>query len=231
MLRDRKASVPEGANSRLKGIRQVFSWALEAKIQGIAYNPTRDVPYLKRKGTGWHSWTVEEIEQFEASHAIGTKARLALALLIYTGQRRSDVVRFGRQHFRKGWLHFTQAKNQNRTPVNIEIPILPALQAIIDKSPVGDLTFLVTEFGKPFTANGFGNKMRRWCNAAGLTHCSAHGLRKASAVIAAENGATEDQLMAIFGWLTPKQAAHYTKAARRRKLAGDAMALLERHRK
>ena len=231
VLRDRKAPVPESANSRLKAIRQVFAWALGAKLNGITYNPARDVPYLKRKGSGWHSWTVEEIEQFEVRHPVGTKARLALALLIYTGQRRSDIVRLGRQHVREGWLHFTQAKNQNRKPVTLDIPVLPVLEDIIVQSPVGDMTFLVTTFGRPFTVNGFGGWFRRRCNEAGLSHCSAHGLRKASAAIAAENGATEDQLMAIFGWTTAKQAAHYTKGASRRRLAGDAMGLLQRHRR
>ena len=228
VLRDRKSHVPQGANNRLKALRQVFSWAIEAQVKGVTYNPARDVAYLKRQSDGFHSWSIEEIEQYEARHPIGTRARLALALLVYTGQRRSDVVCFGRQHVRKGWLHFTQVKNRNRKPVIMEIPILSVLQHIIDESPLGDLTFLVTERGAPFTANGFGNKMRQWCNEAKLPHCSAHGLRKASAAIAAENGATEDQLMAIFGWLTPKQAAHYTKGARRRKLAGDAMGLLDR---
>ncbi len=150
--------------------------------------------------------------------------------MIYTGARRSDIVRLGRQHVRNGWLHLTQAKNAKRRPIKVDIPILPILQSVVDASPVGDLAFLATEHGRPFTVNGFGNKMRQWCNEAGLPHCSAHGLRKASATIAAENGATEDQLMAIFGWLTQTQAAHYTKAARRRKLAGDAMGLLEHRR-
>jgi integrase len=80
----------------------VFTWALGAKLNGVTYNPARDVPYFKAKGSGWHSWTIEEIEQFEARHPVGTKARLALALLIYTGQRRSDIVRLGRQHVRNG---------------------------------------------------------------------------------------------------------------------------------
>jgi hypothetical protein len=60
------------------------------------------VAYLKGKPGGFHSWTREEVEQFEARHLIGTKARLAMALLLYTGQRRSDVVLFGRQHVRDG---------------------------------------------------------------------------------------------------------------------------------
>jgi hypothetical protein len=43
-------------------------------------------------------------------------------------------------------------------------------------------------------------KMNDWFDAAGLPHCSSHGLRKAAAVIPAENGATAPELCAIFGW-------------------------------
>jgi hypothetical protein len=68
--------------------------------------------------------------------------------------------------------------------------------------------------------------MRQWCDESGLFHCSAHGLRKAGASIAAENGATSDQLKAIFGWTTSQQADLYTRAARRKKLAGDGAKLL-----
>jgi integrase len=137
-------------------------------------------------------------------------------------------VRLGRQHVREDWLRFQQYKNRNRHPVLIEIPILPELQRIIDASPTGDLTFLVTDYGRSFTAAGFGNRFREWCDQAGLPHCTAHGLRKAGAAIAAENGATEHQLMSIFGWQTIKEAERYTKAARRKKMAGDAMPLLRR---
>jgi integrase len=97
---------------------------------------------------------------------------LACSLLLFTGQRRSDVVLLGRQHVRNGHhgptLRFTQQKNRKRKPVTLEIPIVPELQAILDASHCGDLTFLVTEFGKGFTANGFGNRFRRWCDEAGL---------------------------------------------------------------
>ena len=78
------------------------------------------------------------------------------------------------------------------------------------------MTYLVTEYGKPFTAAGFGNKFRDWCNQAGLHHCSAHGIRKSGAKVAAENGATAHQLMAMFGWETIKQAEHYTRRASQR---------------
>lgn len=223
-IRDEHAAKPDGANGRVKALRQLFAWAMET--ERAARNPARDVPYLQGKGDGFHTWTPEEVRKFEAHHPIGSKARLAMALLLYTGVRRSDVVTLGRQMARDGWLHFTEGKGAERHPKQRAIPILPELQEVIDATPSGHMTYLVTEFGKPFTAPGFGNKFRDWCNQAGLPHCSAHGLRKAGATLAADNGATEHQLMAIYGWASPKQAALYTKRANRRKLAGDAMHLI-----
>jgi integrase len=226
VLRDRKANVPESANGLVKAIRQVFTWAIKAEIEGVTSNPARDVPYFPSKGPGWHTWTVEEVRQYEARHPVGTKARLALDLLLYTGVRRSDVVRLGRQMVRRGWLHFTEMKGRERLPKERAIPILSVLAKSIAATPSNNMAFLTTEYGQPFTGNGFGNKMREWCDEAGLPHCSAHGLRKAGATIAAENGASDRQLMAIFGWETEKQANVYTKKADRKRLAGDSMHLL-----
>jgi site-specific recombinase XerD len=205
-LHDRKAEKPEAANSLLKALRQVFAWAIIAKHADR--NPARDVPYRKTGSQGFHAWTVEEVRQFMVRHPIGTKAHLALGLLLFTGQRRSDVVEFGRQHIRNPedvapmlrklhpgrWLRFTQRKNRRRKPIDLTIPIQPVLEDIIAASPCGDLTFLVTQFGKGFTNNGFGSWFKKRCREAGLPHCSAHGLRKASATIAAENGASDRQL-------------------------------------
>ncbi len=228
VLRDHKAGLPWAANGRVKAIRRMFKWAIEEEVPGVSVNPARDLSYLKGQPGGYYSWSVDEVSQYEARHPVGSKARLALALLLYTGQRRSDVVLFGRQHLREGWLKFTQQKNRNRKPITLELPVLPVLQEIIDASPTGDETFLATDQGHPFTGNGFGNKIRQWCDEAGLPLCTAHGLRKAGAAIAAENGATANQLMSIFGWLTLKEAERYTRAAEQKTLAANAMSLLER---
>jgi integrase len=226
VLRDRKREVPEAANARLKAIRRVFRWAIETGIDGLPVNPARDVGYFRQATDGHHTWTDEEVARFEARHPPGTKAHLALALLMYTGARRSDVVLFGRQMIRDGWLTFVETKGRGQTIKRHEMPVLPELQAAIEAGPTGHLTFLVTGYGKPFTTAGFGNWFRDRCDEAGLAHCSAHGLRKAGATRAAENGATEHQLMAIFGWTSPQQAAVYTRKARRRILAAEAIHLL-----
>lgn len=105
------------------------------------------------------------------------------------------------------------------------LPIVPVLQEILDASPSGDLTFLVTEHGKPFTDAGFGNWFGDRCKEAGVPG-RAHGLRKAGATIAANNGATAHQLMGIFGWDTLKMAEAYTRAADQQRLAASAMHML-----
>ena len=231
VLLDRKLAVPEGANNRVKAIRAVFKWAVRKKGGDgkplASHDAARDVPYLRSNNpTGYHTWTLEEVQQFGERHPIGTKARLALALLLYTGQRRSDVIRFGKQHVKRGALTFTQHKGRNRKPHKLTLPILPALQKIIDASPCADMTYLVNELGRQFTDAGFGNWFRDRCVEAGVPG-RAHGLRKAGATIVANKGATAHQLKAIFGWDTLKMAEQYTRAADQERLAQSAMHLLD----
>jgi len=221
-LRDAKADAPEAANAVVKALRQVFKWAVEA--EHLDSNPAKEVPYIQTGSQGFHSWTMDEVRQYEERHPIGTRAHLALALLLYTTQRRSDVVRLGHKMAHDGWLKFTQTKNANRHPINLEIPILAELQRIIDATiPIGKGTYLVTEFGKPFSVAGFGNRFRSWCDKAGLPHCSAHGLRKAGSARLAELGASDREIMSITGHQSAKEVDRYTKGARQKKLAASAM--------
>ena len=94
-IRDEIADRPEAANDRVKSLRQVFKWAKLPHIDLAKNNPAMDVPYFRTGSTGHHTWTVEEVRQYEAHHPIGSPARLALALLMYTGVRRSDLVQLG----------------------------------------------------------------------------------------------------------------------------------------
>ena len=211
MLRDRRAEKPGAANNRLKYVGSMLSWAVERNL--LRANPARDVKPLRYSTDGFHAWTPAEVKQFETHHKVGTKARLALALMLYLGVRRGDVVVLGRQHVRDGAVRFVPQKTRRKKMHAIEIPILPELAKIIEASPTGDLTFLVTALRKPFTANGFGNWFRDRCDEAGLPECSAHGLRKAGASIAAERGATDRQLMAMFGWELPRALLKLARAA------------------
>lgn len=224
ILMERRADKKGAANNRLKYLSAMFGWAVAAKI--MTSNPARDVDPIRYATSGFYTWTMDDVRQFEERHPIGTKARLALALLLFTGVRRGDLVTLGRQHIKDGWLRFIPRKTRHVRAVASEKPVLPILSDIIAKSPAGNMTLLVTEYGRPFTAAGFGAWFRKRCNEAGLPQCTAHGLRKAGATMLAERGATDRQLMAVYDWTSASQATIYTRAASRKKLAGEAMHLL-----
>jgi integrase len=223
-----RAAKPDSANGLRKALRAMMRHAVEMGIRSD--DPTRDVKAIRVKSDGYHSWTEGEIAQFENRHPIGTRARLALALLLFTGQRRGDVVRMGKQHLGVELVDGDQVAVirvvQEKTGVQLAVPIHPALAAIIDDTPV-DLTFLTTAFGKPFTAAGFGNWFRDQCNTAGLPHCSAHGLRKAAARRLAEAGATEHMIGSITGHTSLREIVRYTRAADQKRLAVAAMLKLK----
>lgn len=210
--------------NRKKHISAVLGWG--AEHDHLSSNPARDVKLETVATSGFYTWTLDDVAQFEARWPIGTKPRLALSLLLFTGARRQDMVTFGKQHVRDGWLRYVPLKTIKKRRTLSQKPWLPQLDAIVAASPCGSLTYLETAYRKPFTAAGFGNWFRDRCNDAGLPMCTAHGLRKAGATIAAENGATAHQLMAIFDWSTISQAEVYTKAAEQKRLTGSAMHLI-----
>jgi len=223
--RERRAAAPHAANNFLKSMRRFFKWASDPEGgKLVAVNPMIGVKLLKGKNKdGFHTWTNAEIERFEQRWPIGTRERLALDLLLYTGLSRGDVVRLGLQHVADGVITFRMEKGRGDGVVYP--PVLPILAATIAASKKGDLTFLVTERGTPFVKESFGNWFRAACSEAGCPG-SAHGLRKAGATRAAENGATINQLMALFGWKTEKMALLYTRKADRKRLASQAAPLL-----
>jgi integrase len=227
ILHNLKADTPDAANARLQAIRAVFEWALDNEDRRVTANPARDVKRLppKRPG-GWPTWSEDEIEKFHARHPRGTKARVAFDLMLYTGARRSDIIRLGRQHIRGGVLSFQAFKGRNKKPMQVDLPILPELLATLDALPVGDLVFLVSQLGRPFTANGFWRWFKSRCREAGVNR-SPHGLRKAAAVRLAHAGASPHMLQAWFAWSDPDMASIYTEAVDRKRLAGSAARLLE----
>ena len=228
-LRDRKAARMGAANQRIKVLSALFSWAIEAGQ--ATSNPCRDVKKIAYASDGFYTWTREDIAKFVERHPLGTKAHLALALLLYTGVRRSDAVLIGRQHIRGDSIVFVPAKTKKKKPTPLTIPLLPVLREVIEATPHSAecLTILETEWSRPYASgNAFGNKVKDWCIAAGLPECSAHGLRKLAAVSMAEAGATVQQLMASFGWSTPAQAIRYIEKASQAKMAAAAMPLIGR---
>lgn len=217
-----KRDTPSAANNLLQMLRILMKFAVEEEMR--TDDPTFGVRPIGNKTDGFHSWSEDEIGIFEAKHPVGSRARLAFALLLYTGQRRSDVIRMGRQHIRDNCISVRQQK----TGQELRIPIHRELARIIAATGSGNLTFLVTNEkqvrqSKPFTGAGFTNWFREMCKEAGLPHCSSHGLRKAMARRLAEAGCSEHEIAAITGHRSLQEVRRYTAAANQVVLAQRAI--------
>lgn len=213
-----RATTPAAANHILRTMRALMRHAID--LEWRADDPTRDVRRLKEKGEGAATWTEADIAAFESRWAPGTKPRLALALLLYTGQRRSDVVRMGRQHVKDGAIEVRQVK----TGVRLLIPLHPRLAALL-ATETDRLTYLTTEAGAAFSPNGFYMRFRGWCKAAKLpAGRSPHGLRKAAARRLAEAGCTAHEIAAVTGHRTLAEVQRYTQAVDQARLAVAAVA-------
>jgi hypothetical protein len=180
----------------------------------------------KPKSKGFHAWTDDEVETYRKRHAPGSKARLALEVLLMTGHARSDVIRMGDHYVRSGRLSMSRKK----TGTEFSIQLLPELVAELalhhQTGAVRSMLWLTSEHGTPFgSAATFGNWFAKRCKEAGVPG-RAHGLRKASAIRHALHGATAHELMAWHGWKTIQEAQEYVEQASKMKLADNAAAKL-----
>lgn len=222
--RDKRAATPAQARNFLDAMRGLFRWALEAEY--VKVDPTAGVTNPTRPpGEGFPAWSEDDVQAYQKKWELGTKERVWLDVLLYTGLRRGDAVRLGRQHVRDGVATLRTEKSQDE--IVVTIPILPILAMTLKAGPTGDMAFICGDKQEPLTKESFGNYFRRACRDAGVKK-SAHGIRKFAATNAANNGATVAQLEAIFGWQGGQMAALYTRGANRRRLSLEAMHMLER---
>ncbi|MHA7777229.1 tyrosine-type recombinase/integrase [Roseibium sp. M-1] len=224
----KRRETPAAADKLVKYLKALFNWALNdldlmARFP-LPRNPAEGVSKISRSD-GFHTWSASEIATFREHYPLGTTARLAFELLYNLGIRRSDLVQLGPGNLDGDTIKLVPQKGSKNEL--LVLPIAKALAEALRHDPQDQETFLMTEYGKPFSSNGFGNKMRDWCDTAGLKQCSSHGLRKSAATVLAEAGATEYQLMAVFGWSDSKTARIYTKKAEQQRLARSAFAHLE----
>ena len=213
-----KAGKPSAQRNLLRVLRVLLGFAVSQKMRRD--NPALGIELPTIATTGFHSWTEEELRRYELHYALGSKEILALHLLLYTAARRADTVTFGPPNVHSGRLVFTASKNG----AELKIPIAAPLAATIAATPmIGVKTFLVTEYGRPFTPAGFGNWFRKRCDQAGLPHCSAHGLRKAFLRRMAEAGCSEDYIASISGHKDMREIRTYVQAANKARMADEGM--------
>lgn len=211
-----------GGSSSAERLREMLMrlFNLAIRLEWISANPVMLSEPIKHQGDGFYAWNEADIAKYRERWPVGTKARLAMELMLWTGARR------GNAHVMKQPVGGRIKEVAVKTKKDINVPVAPRLQAAIDAMPEGSTgeTLIVTEFGKPFSAAGFGNKMREWCDLAGLPQCTAHGLRKALTRRAAQLRVGQQGLKALGQWSQDREVAVYAESADRVQLAEDALA-------
>jgi integrase len=225
LMLDGKVEHPAAARDFLRCLRLLVQHAIKLGIRQD--DPTQGVRVKMPKTGGFHTWTDEEIAAFEAAYPLGTKQRLALALLLNTAARCADVVKLGRGHLRNGSLSLSQQKTRIGKPP-LTIPVTSELADAINAAALSEhVVFLVNERGGAFTAKGFGKWFTKQCRRASLLGCSAHGLRKASCRRLAEAGCSASEIAAISGHRSLREVQRYVEAADQAKMARNAMARIK----
>jgi integrase len=211
---------PGMANLTRKVLRRLLAYGLRLGYRGD--NPITEIDSY-RLGTH-HTWTDAELTAFEAKWPLGTRERLAYALLLHTAQRVGDVVKMRRADISIGQIAVVQQK----TGTVLSIPMHGDLLAALKSGPANGLQLIGAPNGQPITARALTDMMKRAAAAAGLPPgCLPHGLRKAQMRRLAESGASTKQIASISGHQTLKEVERYTAAADQRRLSRGAIAKLK----
>ncbi|WP_456389601.1 tyrosine-type recombinase/integrase [Profundibacter sp.] len=212
------------ANRLLKELGELFKYAQSA-LGFNGQSPTAHIEKIKIEGGGFHTWTVEEVEQYRDHHKSGTKARLAFELIFATGAARQDSAAMGWQNLTNGKFFYQRIKSGGRVEC-LQNELSPQFLEELKFVSRDNLTLITTKKGKPYTPEGFGNWFAKQCDNAGLPpECRAHGIRKHGAADLAERGASENLIAAWLGHKTTNEARTYTAAASASKMASAAMNL------
>jgi integrase len=212
----RRAATPGAANDVLKKLKILVHFAIDNGWRS-------DDPTLRIKKFAegeFHSWTDDEIATYERCWPIGTRERTAFALLLYTGQRVSDVAPMSRSDVENAAIRVVQGK----TGAKLWIPLHPDLRRILGAWTETGPFLVMTGYNKRFSSKGLSNYVARQIGVAQLPdRCVAHGIRKAAARRLAEAGCSANEIAAITGHASLEEVTRYTKAAEQKRLARSAI--------
>jgi integrase len=226
---DSMRDTPGALETFHKRMNVLFDFAVDYGYFGEdadkSVNPFRKVPVIDANGPGFIAWTDEEIARFKKRWPSGTRQRLAMCLLLYTTQRRSDVHRMGKADLRDGdFIYVEQVKHRkDREKTRLTIPIHPELKVELAHVNPFQQTFILTDYGKAFSPGGFTNWFVEQANLAGLSERTPHGLRKAGSRHLAEGGASAMQIAAITGHKSLSEVELYVRSADQKRLAQGGM--------
>jgi integrase len=212
-IRDFRRAVPKAGNQVVRVFKAVMAWAVDMDI--IEVNQALGIKMVK--GGEHKPWPDALIERFfrdAPPHLVWV-----VAIGLWTGQRRERVLSVRWADITDGVIHFKAHKGGNE----VWVPVLPALSEVLETIPKRSLHILTTRAGRVWTPGGFGQAFRKYMRSIDAGDYVFHGLRKNFSVMAAEAGATVDELKSVTGHKSDAMAAHYTRRANRKRLAKSAI--------
>jgi integrase len=202
----------------------LWTYAKEHLAMDIGINPAGDIARLHRREWSHEPWPEEVIAKFEAEAQPKLIAQLALALLLYTAQRGSDVVRMKWSDYDGTYI----AVRQLKTGTPLWIRCHKKLKAILDNTRRQSEFILTSRYGSGYTAGGLRDMIAASTARIGATGYTAHGLRCNAAIALAEANCTDQQIMAVTGHKTYRQAQSYLAKVNQKKLSDQAVGKWER---
>lgn len=218
-----KKDGPAAANKVRKNLSLLFNYALKQEVEGVAGNPARAADRMNESEDGFHTWTEDEMASFLDYHRRGTKGRLVFLLALNTGASRADLARLTWGNIKGGKISYRRGK----TGVAGEYSILPELDEELAHCPREIMLLVHHSEGQAYKPETLGNWFKDQCCAAGLPHCTLHGIRKGQATRIVNSGGTPDEVMAYLAHKTNAEGATYTKKANRGRLADSGLSRLD----
>lgn len=221
--RDDRSATPAQADAFIEAVRVMYDWAMEREM--VRDNPAKHIRKIYRKGIGATPWKAADVRRFFAAHPKGSKAHVAMSVLLWTGCRVEDLTMLGREHECViDGIEALRWQPLKKGSKEVAVPLLAPLKAATRAPTVQGRTYVLGRGGKPFASGDSMSAMfKRWCQEAGLGHLSAHGVRKGLAEVLAELDCSQYGIMAILGHSEAKTSEVYTRRVERWKLAASGL--------
>lgn len=222
-MQDELSATPSQADAFIESVSVMYEWAVKRKL--LKENTAKGIDRIYSKGSGATPWKAADVKRYLARHPRGTKAHVAISVLLWTGCRIEDLTMLGREHECViDGVDAIRWQPLKKHSTEVEVPLLQPLRDATRAPTVQGRTYVLGRGGKPYSSGDSMSAMfKQWCRDAGLPHLSAHGVRKGLAELLAELGCSQYAIMSILGHSEAKTSEVYTRRVERWKLAADGL--------
>lgn len=222
-MQDEMSGSAAQADAFIEAVAVMYDWAIRRAY--VSKNPARGVGKIYTKGAGATPWNAADVKQYLAHHKSGTKAHVALSVLLWTGCRVEDLTVLGRgNECVIDGIEAIRWQPLKKGSSEVSVPLLPPLKQATRAPKVQGGTYVLGRGGKPYASgDSMSATFIQWCRDAGLEHRSAHGVRKCLGELLAELGCTQYSIMAILGHSEARTSEVYTRRVERWRLANEAL--------